>query len=157
MSNSEITLPEETVKEALQRWAKGHRMPLRRQAELLGIPESTLANAVNPHIDSCHYQLRHLVPQTMLLQDLAMMDYLESCLGRVAFAIPRAPECLADLQGELARTIKEFGDVVQAAGEALEDGLISRNEVKRIEREVYELVRQAMGFLQSVKDRMERF
>ena len=61
MPDFEFTLPEETVKEALQRWAKGHRMPLRRQAELLGVPESTLANAVNPHIDSCHYQLRHLL------------------------------------------------------------------------------------------------
>jgi len=157
MSIFEVSLPEETVKEALQRWAKGHRMSLRRQAELLGIAESTLANSVNPHIDNCHYQLRHLVSQTMLLQDFGMMDYLESCLGRVAFGLPGAPECVVDLQGELARTIREFGDVVQVSGEALEDGLISRNEVKRIEREVHELVRQVMGFLQSVKDRTERF
>lgn len=146
MPDFEFTLPAETVKEALQRWAKGHRMPLRRQAELLGVPESTLANAVNPHIDSCHYQLRHLVPHTLLLQDFGMVDYLESCLGRVGFAMLGSPACVADLQAELARTIREFSDVVVASGEALEDGSLSRDEVVRAERDIT-LARTTAGYI----------
>jgi len=149
--------PEETLKEALQAWAKAAPMTLKLQADLLGIPESTLANALNPNIDNMHYHLRWLIPHTLLLGDLGALDYLEACVGRVAFPLPEVPECVADLQAELARTIKEFGDVVTTAGQALEDGRILRNEVKRIEREIHELVRQALGFLQSVKDRMERF
>jgi len=149
--------PEETLKEALQRWAKSSSMTLKLQADLLGIPESTLANALNPNIDNMHYHLRWLIPQTLLLGDFGALDYLEACVGRVAFPMPEVPECVADLQFELAKTVKEFGDVVSSCGEALEDGRILRNEVKRIEREVHELVRQSLGFLRSVKDRMERF
>lgn len=148
--------PEESLKEALHRWASRSDLKFKRQAELLNIRESTFANSLNPHIEDCHYHLRYLVPHTLLLSDCGMLDYLEACVGRVAFAIPKGPACVADLQAELARTIKEFGDVVQASGEALEDGCLSRDEVVRIEREVHDLVRQAMGFLRSVKERVER-
>lgn len=149
--------PEESLKEALHRWASKSELTFKRQAELLNIRESTFANSLNPHIEDCHYHLRYLVSHTLLLGDCGMLDYLEACVGRVAFPIPRAPERVADLQHELARTIREFGEVVTASGEALEDGRIQRNEVRRIEREVHELVRQAMGFLQAVKGRMERW
>ena len=59
--------PEETLKEALQRWAKSFPMTLKLQADLLGIPESALANALNPNIDSMHYHLRWLIPHTVVV------------------------------------------------------------------------------------------
>ncbi len=46
------------------------------------------------------------MPQTLLLKDFGMLDYLEACLGQVAFPIRKAQECVADLRAELARTIR---------------------------------------------------
>ncbi|APG24073.1 phage regulatory CII family protein [Syntrophotalea acetylenica] len=149
--------PEETLREMLYRWAKARPLTLKRQAEHLGLAESTLGNSINPHIEAMEYKLAWLIPHMLLNDSLAPLDYLEACVGRVAFDLPQAPECVANLQAELARTIKEFGDVIAASGTALEDGRVQRNEVKRIEQEINEMVRQAFAFLQAVKDRMERY
>lgn len=149
--------PEETLREALSSFAKQAPMTLKRQAELLGIAESTFANSINPHISDVHYHLRHLIPHTLLLQDFTLLDYLESCVGRVAFQVPDAPEHISDLPAELAALLKRFGELVLATGTALEDGRVQRNDVKRIEREVNDLVRQLMAYLKAVKARMERF
>lgn len=149
--------PEETLREMLQRVTKAAPMPLRHQAEHLGLPESTLGNSVNPHIEKMDYKLSWLIPHMLLMGSLEPLEYLATCVGHVLVEVPEAPSELADLNSELALTIKEFGDVVMEAGKALEDGRLQRNEVVRIEREVNEMVAQALGFVQLLKERMERF
>lgn len=149
--------PEETLREFLQRWCKGAPMPMRRQAEHLGLPESTLGNSVNPHVEAMEYKLSWLIPHMLLVGNLEPLDYLEACVGRVAFKVPEAPVALADLNSELALTIKEFGDVLMETGKALEDGRLQRHEVVKVEREVNEMVKQALGLVQLLKARMERY
>lgn len=143
--------PEEPLKEVLQRWAKGSRLTLVRQADHLNVPKSTLANYVNPDVPDCHYPLRLLIPQTVLLNDFAVLDYLEACVGRVAFRLPEISNEFKGFRRELAATVKEFGEVLEATGTALLDNHVSSEELVLIEREVNELVRQALCFLESLK------
>lgn len=149
--------PEETLREMLQRWTKSAPMPVRHQAEHLNLPESTLGNSVNPHLDRMDYKLSWLIPHMLLVGNLEPLEYLASCVGCVLIKVPEAPAELADLNSELALVIKEFGDVVMETGKALEDGRIQRHEVVRIEREIDESVRQSLALKQALKDRMERY
>jgi len=152
--------PEETLREFLHRWCKevgkAAGLSLKRQAELLDLAESTLGNSINPYMDRMDYKLSWLVRHMLILGSFAPLDYLEACVGRVAFPIPDCPAELADLNSELALTIKEFGDVVMETGKALEDGRLQRHEVVKVEREIDEVVRQLMAFRQVLKDSMER-
>lgn len=129
---------------------------LKRQAELLGLPESTFGNAINPHLKAMEYKLSWLIPHMLILNSLEPMNYLASCVGMVMFKLPDAPGGISELHKELALSIKEFGDVVMETGEALKDNRLQRHEVIKIEKEIDEVVRQLMGFRQKLKDNMER-
>ncbi len=142
---------EETLKEVLHRWAKGSRFTLARQADQLNIPKSTLSNACNPDVTDCHYQLRWLVPHTVMLGDYTLLDWLESCVGRVAFRIPEVPTKYSDFRRELSRSVREFGELLDAVGTALEDSHVSSEELVRIEQEGNDVVRQTMTFLESLR------
>ena len=148
--------PEETLREFLYRWCKAEPLSLKRQAELLGIPESTLGNSINPHMEAMEYKLSWLIPHMLINNSLEPLNYLAACVGCVAFKIPDFPASMADLHTELALSIKEFGDVVQETGEALKDGRLQRHEFIKVEREIDEVVRQLMCFRQKLKEKMER-
>jgi len=132
-------------------------MSLKRKAELLGIPESTLGNAINPHMEAMEYKASWLVPHMLILSSFEPLHYLASCVGMVMFKLPECPGGLSELHKELALSIKEFGDVVVETGEALKDNRLQRHEVIKIETEIDEVVRQLMGFREKLKDNMEKF
>lgn len=56
------------------------------------------------------------------------------------------------LSKELLKTVKEFGDVADEAGKALEDGTLSRQELKRLKKEGWELINQMMSFLKRAEE-----
>ena len=89
-----------------------------------------------------------------LLHD-RVADHIDSALGRVAFALPEIPAHLEGVEELVASNVKEFGDVLQEVGKALMDGRIDRNEIRRLEREIQEQVRQAMALLESLKGMAE--
>jgi hypothetical protein len=71
----------ESIEKSLQLWAQNHSYTIRLQAEALGLPESTLANSMNPDIPKCNYQLRRLIDHMWLLGDLSFLDDLEFAVG----------------------------------------------------------------------------
>lgn len=150
----ESGLPE-FIEKALKRWAGDHPLTIRMQAEALDLPESTLANSINPEISNCNYQLRRLINHMWLLGDLTFLDDLEFAVGRVAFPIPQPDAPPADLNREFACYIREFSDVVDAHGKAIAGRIIRPGEVDDLRREVKELVRQALTYLAAVEKTVE--
>lgn len=70
---------------------------------------------------------------------LAPLYYLAGRFNCQLIPIPTKHPCLRDLAAQLCTTITEFGEMVYAAGEAMQDGVISPDERRRIEKEAMEL------------------
>lgn len=77
---------------------------------------------------------------------LAPLQYLAEKFGIVMIPMPKQKGCLSELQHELMQSVKEFGDLAQAAGLSLADGKISRKEAELIQREAWDLIRQVAVF-----------
>lgn len=82
---------------------------------------------------------------------LAPLDYLNHRFGRVAFSMPKDIGTPEQESKELLRLMQESGDVVREYNEAVADQRISRQDLAKIEREVWESAKQAMVFLEAVR------
>ena len=85
--------------------------------------------------------LEHLIAVMHLAGSLKILDFIEALFGRAAFALPQAGAGLAEINRESARAVKEFGELLHEAADAAEDGIITRAELARIQKEG----REAMG------------
>jgi len=85
---------------------------------------------------------------------LAPLSHLNRHFGQIVFSVPSHVKSMSpdELSAELIRCMKEFGDVVKAYQEAIKNKRISKQELKSIEREVYETVTELMTFLHCVKE-----
>jgi hypothetical protein len=70
----------------------------------------------------------------------AILDALEAQVGRVAFVLPSGAAS-DELHARVAATVKEFGEMLQTSGTALEDGHLSIAERDALVREIDESVR----------------
>ncbi|MEJ2697980.1 MAG: hypothetical protein P8013_15210 [Candidatus Sulfobium sp.] len=77
--------------------------------------------------------------------------YLEERFGRVSFLLPPENPCAAEISQELLKTVKEFGELAEAAGKALSDGKITSLEFKAINSEGWELIRQTAAFIKKAE------
>lgn len=81
---------------------------------------------------------------------LAPVQYLAEKYNLIVIPIPKITSASSEVQKELLKTIHEFGELAQAASAALLDGKITRNEIRRIEKEAWELIRQVAIFTQKI-------
>lgn len=81
---------------------------------------------------------------------LAPIQYLAEKYNLIIIPIHKSPDKPSEIQKELLKTISEFGELAQAAGDALHDGKITRTEIRRIEKEAWELIRQVATFTQKI-------
>lgn len=114
-------------------------------AQRLGCPTSTLGRELNPDDEGAKLGLARFVALTAETGDFAPLDYVESCLGRVAFIMPRVVGT-AEVLTRLASASKEFGDVVQQIAGDLADGSLDHHE--RALKEISELA-QALAALRA--------
>ena len=70
---------------------------------------------------------------------LAPLYYLAGRFNCQLLPIPSQHPCLQDLAAQLCVTIKGFGELVSSSGEAMQDGIISPDERRLIEKEALEL------------------
>jgi hypothetical protein len=81
---------------------------------------------------------------------LAPIQYLAEKYNLIIIPISKTADKPTEIQKELLKTIKEFGDLAQAASGALLDGKITSTETRRIEKEAWELIRQVAIFTQKI-------
>ena len=78
---------------------------------------------------------------------LSPVFYLGERFGFVPMVLPKAPACLAEISKQLNKVVAEFGHVIQESAEALEDGRITEQERRGIEREAQHLYAALGQFL----------
>lgn len=82
----------------------------------------------------------------------APIFFLAERFNLIAIYAPTPSRGLPELQCELARLTKEFGDVLTAAGESFADGEVSKKEAARIKKEGHELLRAVSTFMAKVDE-----
>jgi len=99
----------------------------------MGLPHVSLLQRANPDNDSHRLTINHLYQILLHTGDLRPLQELAHAFGFHLVAREVAPEeCLANATLAMA---SEAADVTKAAIEALADGVVTRMECKRIERE----------------------
>lgn len=86
--------------------------PIKALAAAVGVSTSYLAHAADVEQPDAHVSGRLFPALARECSNLAFLDYLESCAGRVAFVVPRTSA------GQVSRIVKEFAEFL----EALDDG-----------------------------------
>ncbi len=116
-------------------------IPPKQIADALGIGESTLYNAANPHMSETTLGRKHIIPITRLTHNFAILDYMEHACGRVAFEIPRVDGSFSEVAREASVATERFGRLLCEIGTALEnDGRVDCVELLRITPACLELI-----------------
>jgi regulatory protein CII len=122
--------------------AKGH--PIKALAPEIGKAESSLRNELTQQPG---YKLG-LVTAIQIMKttkNLKALDRIETMFNRVAFEIPRAdsanPVPLMRLMAELS---KEFAESISACSDAWKDGIVTKAELTRCQKENRDLIEKAI-------------
>lgn len=113
--------------------------------------EWTDSGALNP-LD----RIEHIIEIALTLgvpqeDAFAPLKYLTERFGFILVSLPETKETKSIITPkDLAKIIKEFGEVVESASKALDDGKITPREAIEIEKEAWELIRQVASFVQRV-------
>jgi len=134
-------------------------------AQALALSVSAVTKWQEPHLDftdSGSYnpldRIESIIEKSLSLGNpperaYAPIQYLAERFGLIMLALPKTCNGNIEISRELLKTIKEFGELAEAASAALNnDGRISKREAERIEKEAWELIRQTALFIQIVKE-----
>lgn len=145
-------------------WELLHQMPdrsgvaLGELARAAGKEYKTLSRELFPDDSGAKLGLDTFVYITHRAADFAALDYMESALGRMAFALPRLPVSSNALLQHLARAGREMGEVIgQIAGD-LADGRLDDPEaaLKEISDTAQALAALRAAVLLAVKQRVSQ-
>ena len=108
---------------------------------LMGCNPRVLNNKLNP---ACHSHHLTLVEAMRLQQITGRHDVLFAEANLLGFVcIPRPEVADIDITSALAHACSEFGDYMKEADKSLKDGRVTLNEVKRLEKELTDLISAA--------------
>ncbi len=140
-----------TFKEALQEDLRTSMVPARVVAEDLEMSYSMLMNAANPDLPEFNFQARKLARFAQVTGGRHAINFLVRSIGCVMLELPEIPATFERIEELVAASVKEFGDVLSEVGRALVDHRITRQEAKRLEREIDEQVAKVMALKEAVK------
>ena len=86
---------------------------------------------------------------------LSPVHYLGQRFGFVPMLLPKAPSNLSEISRQLHKVIAEFSHVIQESSDALEDGRITPQERKTIEKEAQHLMSALGLFLSQIESASE--
>ena len=117
-------------------------------AEQAGVRPSTLNDQINPDQPNDNISFRRLPALIRNLTNFALLDYLEKLAGRVAFTLPtgKASEDRAQ-----AKAVREFGQYLERASIAGEDGEYTVEEVAHVEQEAHDAIAAIVAHVASLK------
>lgn len=134
--------PPTTYNEAVYDVVHRSSVPPKQLADHLGIGESTLYNAANPHNEDTSLSRRHIIPLTNKAHNYAILDYFEHACGRVAFEIPQAGGSFTQVTKEVGTMAREFGQLLSTIAQALEDnGRIDPEELPGFNERCLEMIK----------------
>lgn len=107
-------------------------------APLIGVAARVLNNKLNPNCQTHHLTLVEAVRLQQITGKYDVLFAEADLLGYVCIARPDASD--EDLSIALANTCAEFGDYMREVGDALRDQKITPNELKRLEKELAEMM-----------------
>ena len=143
---------QQTLREALHANIHESGTPIKKLSDDIGISYSYLANAGNPNLEDFHFQLRHLVPLMKATGNMAVLDYLEHSMGRVAFRIPSGSGETLAITSNLLQIVGHIGELAKRIEDTLEDNIVDQREAKGIEPLVFELIKHLMQLLTAVNE-----
>jgi len=125
-------------------------LPAKALADIVGVSYSALTKFADESVDE-QIPMRRFIALIRVADNLAALDYLEALAGRVAFKVPTGSHTTAT--GE---AIREFGEWLAAHGAALEDGVISAEELAAIDQQAREAIAAIAAALEQAKARTAR-
>ncbi len=147
----------QTLEDALYDLTHHSDVPAKAQAEALGVSYQRLVNScVGSSSETAHHPTRFIVPQTLLTRNYVLLDYIERQVGRVAFTLPEVQmnDTAENCRVRIMRITRELGDVAGTAEKGFaDDGRLSLKEKAACEKEAYDLVVEAVKYLQMMKKR----
>lgn len=127
-------------------------------AHRMGIGPVVFNSKLNPNTLTHHLTLA----EAQRMQQLAgRTDILEAMADELGYVIVKIPECANDIDIAKAtrRAVVEFGQWMEEIDKSLEDGSVTQNELKAIEKELVEMMSQAQHLtaaLSSIKSTGKR-
>lgn len=82
----------------------------------------------------------------------APIQYLAEQFNLALIPIVHVKYQHSDLRQELLKTVAEFGDLAKAASQAMKDSKLTKREAAYIQKEGWDLIRQAVAFVEKVKE-----
>lgn len=83
---------------------------------------------------------------------LAPIYYLNQKFNLICIPVPSKSQCESEISKGLLKTVKEFGELAAEAAKALEDGALSAQEFKRIDKEGWDAIKEIASFLHKAKE-----
>lgn len=111
-------------------------------AERMGIGRTVFNGKVNPN-DKGH--VLGLVESLRMQQLANRFDILYAMADELGFVCMKKPDACGDVEVALllANTCSEFGDYMREITEAMSDRTVTKNEAKRMQKELLELITAA--------------
>ena len=121
--------------------AIAHEYGLPELALRMGINRQVFNNKVNPGCATHVLSLNEAVRMQQLTGRYDILYAMADTLGYVCMPAPHVDD--ADVSAMLAHTCGEFGDYLREVERTMTDGRVTPNEVKRMQKELLELIASA--------------
>lgn len=110
-------------------------------APRMGMSGAVLSNKLNPNMDSHHLTLAEAMRLMVLTGDVRILNAMAGELHYMAVPIP----AIADdsVMHAMTATVTEFGAYIKAVGDSLDDGRVTKTEVRNIGKELGNLMARA--------------
>lgn len=128
------------ITDALYRAAHDYPGGIEALAVRMRISPSSLAHKVSPNYPGAHCSPGEMAQICEFTSDHSPLQALAGQLGYQLLPIVQQGEVDSEFTLRLARTVKEFGEFISEISTDLADGKVTDNELKRIERELADMV-----------------
>lgn len=139
-----------TLRDALHENIHDSGVPIKQLADVLGCSYSYLANAGNPDLEGFDFQLKRLLPLMKATNSMAVLDFLEHSMGRVAFRVPDSAGSHVAITAELLEMVRHIGNLAGKIESALADNVVTKQESKAIEPVLFDLARNCMSMMRTL-------
>lgn len=122
-------------------------------ADRMGVGHVVFNNKINPNNTTHHLTLVESLRMQQLAGRNDVLFAMAEALGFVCMPMPQLHH--ENVDREVAKLCKEFGEYIASVSQAIEDGNVTGNELKRCEHELSELIGVANA-LQATLGEMNR-